>query len=133
MNNQYAVSRLMIWSEWLLKKDTGATGYPKQCNYTKLVQIRGGIGFSPDMDAEAHMVDKFMTQLKRDDVKLFEITSMCFCIKWVDVGNGVYQAAHTRLSNQQAVADHFKCSQSTINDKLHKVYRLLLDYLLDCE
>lgn len=131
MINQYAVSRLMIWSEWLLKKDIGASGYPKQSNYTKLVQIRGGIGFSPDMDAEAQMVDKFMTELKRDDLTLFMIMSMAYCIKWVDAGNGVLVARHTSLSNQQSIADVFGISQKTISNRICKGHTLLIDFIHD--
>jgi len=130
-NNSYAISRLMIWAEWLLRKDQGATGYPRQCNYTKLVQIRGGLGYSVDIDQEATNIDKFMTQLKKENETLFEVASMCYNIKWVDQGHGIKKAMYTNVSNQTSVAQQFGCSQSTINDKLNKVYDKLIDYLHD--
>lgn len=131
MHNHYANTRLMLWSEWLLRKDTGATGYPKQSVYTKLVQIRGGAGFNPDFDGDAQEVDKFMTSLKQSDSKLFEITSMCYNIRWASIGNGIYRAVYTNLSNQQSVAKELGMAQSTVSDKLGKVQALLMEYLLD--
>lgn len=131
--NTYANSRLIIWSEWLLKKDLGSQGFPKQCIYTKLVQIRGGVGYSPDFEDEATIVDKFMTKLRKDDWTLFEIISQCYCIKWVQVNNKIYKAQHTSLSTQACVAERFGYSQRTISEKLNKVQNMLIDFMHDVE
>lgn len=131
MTDTYAASRLVIWSEWILKKDSGATGFPSQSIYTKLVQIRGGIGFDPHFDEEAQLVDKFMTKLKGENKQLFGIISMVYCVKWVPVGNGIERAMYTNLCNQEAVGQAFGIARRTVSDKISKAHHDLLEFIHD--
>lgn len=131
MRDTFAVSRFMLWAVYILNKDTGAQGWPKQSAYTKLVNIRGGAGFDPHFNEEAQMVDAFMTQLKRKDITTFDIVSMCFNIRWVEEGKGIRRAKFSSISDQTSVAKIFNVSQSKISTTLGKVYRELIDFMHD--
>lgn len=131
MTNSHAKSLLMLWSEYVLKKDNGAQGYPKQSNYTKLVQVRGSIAFNPDFDTQSQLVDKFMTELMRSDLLAFEVVSMCYCIRWVKEKNGTRKPHYTNLSSQVVVANVFKFSQTKVNNIACKVERELIDFMHD--
>jgi hypothetical protein len=131
MQTNYANHKLLLWSEWLLKKDLGCNGYPKKATYTNLIQIRGTINGGADFDNDALEVDRFMTKLLASDKLTFDCISLCYNIAWQQKDNGIRKAVYSRLNNQTSVATHFKLSQSTVSYKLGKVHRDLLDYLLD--
>lgn len=128
MRDTYAISRFMMWAVYVLSKDTGAQGWPKQSSYTKLVNIRGGHGFDPNFNEDAQIVDAFMTELKRKDITTFDIVSMLYNIRWVEEGKGIRRAKHTSISDQTTVAKMFGISQKTISFKLARVHIDLIDY-----
>lgn len=119
----------MIWAAYILNKDLGAQGWPKQSIYTKLVNIRGGWGFDPHFNEEAELVDAFMTQIKRKDAITFDIVSMIYNIRWVEEGKGIRRAKHTAISDQTSVAKMFNISQSKVSILLGTVHRDLIDFM----
>lgn len=132
MTDTYAASRLLMWAEFILAKESGEiNGYPSQSNYTKLVQIRGGSNYNPNFDTDALDIDAFMSRLRKDDKLLHDMTSMCYGVKWTESENGIRKAKYTALSTMTAVSGIFGISASTVHARLSKVHKMVIDFLHD--
>lgn len=119
----YINTRLVLWSEWILKRDVGAAGYPKECPYTRLVMRSGGAGYQPDFDDDAHEIDNILVTFKREDKDLFRIVHLFY---GVDFKSG--KAVCVNVS-APLIAKEVGCHRDTVYAKLDKAHRLILDAL----
>ncbi len=121
----YVNTRLMLWSEWALRRDSGALGFPRQCAYTRLVQRSGGAGFAPDFDSDAYQTDNALLQIKKRDKDLFNITCLFYGVRIQKGKCKIYSG------NAVSIAQEFGLSRDTIYARLDKSHRIILDFYLD--
>lgn len=66
--------KLMVWAAWACKKSSGGLGYPKECSYTKLVNVRSEVvAFTPEMNADAEEMEQCIVALSVNDPKLAQV------------------------------------------------------------
>jgi hypothetical protein len=57
-NDEYIKIRMQQWAEWVVMRESGAVGYPRECSYTRMQARSGSSGFhSPDIDMEAMEIE----------------------------------------------------------------------------
>lgn len=122
MLNTYVNRRMVEWASWVLKRESGALGYPRQCSYTKLAASGGGAGYVPDLDSDAMEVDGIMLQIKKQDEKVFRVLHMFYGVEFVKG-----HAVPTATSSAQLLAKEFGCHRDTLYTWLEKGHRLLMD------
>lgn len=85
--------KLMVWSAWNSKKLSGALGYPKECNYTKLVHSHGAAGsFTPDMNDDAQKMEDCIVALRATEPNLAEVITLLYMhqtLSYVQIGKRV--------------------------------------------
>ena len=64
--------RLGRWAQWVLTRESGGLGYPRECPYTRLM-ARGGSGFIPGLDAEAMQIETAVCELKKENAELHQV------------------------------------------------------------
>lgn len=123
MIHTYVNSRLVMWSEWVLKREAGSLGYPRECPYTRLMQRSGGAGFKPDLDSDAMEIDKILTDLKKSDPKIFRVTHLFYGIEFKS--GKVVPMSMTK----EMIAKDLGIHRDTVYNHLDKAHRLILDGL----
>lgn len=122
MLNTYVTRRMVQWADWILKREGGALGYPKQCSYTRLAASGGSAGYVPDLDSDAMEVDGILVKIKEQDPKVYTVLTMFY---GVEIQKG--HAKSTNTNTAQLLAQHFGCHRDTLYAWLEKGHRLLMD------
>ena len=122
MLNTYVNRRMVQWTDWLLKREGGALGYPKQCSYTRLAASGGTSGYIPDLDSDAMEVDGIMLKIKEQDEKIFRVMHMFYGVEFVGG-----HAVRTGISTAQLLAKEFGCHRDTLYAWLEKGHRMMMD------
>lgn len=117
----YVNTRMVLWSEWVLKREDGATGYPRECPYTRLVARGGGSGFVMDVDGDAMEVDKALSELKKHHPKIYRTLHLFY---GVDFKGG---KAVSVILTKEMIAKDIDCHRDTIYSYLDRGHVLLLD------
>lgn len=120
--NIYISRRMTEWSDWLLKREEGALGFPKQCSYTRLAASGGSAGFTPGTDSDAMEVDAIMAQIKLANPKIYRVLHMFFGVDFKD-GRPV----PTAINTAQLLAVEYGCHRDTLYTWLDQGERMLLD------
>ena len=117
----YVNSRLVLWAEWVLKREDGATGFPRECPYTRLVARGGGAGFVMDVDGEAMEVDKALLDIKKHYPDTYKALHLFY---GVDFKNG---KAVSVMMTKDMVAKTIGCHRDTVYSHLDRGHRMLLE------
>lgn len=121
MLHKYVNERMIDWSYWILKRDGGAQGYPKECPYTRLV-ARGGVrGFVPDLDSNSVEVDKILCNIKKLNKEVYRVMHLFY---GVDFKSGKAVCVH---SSAVTIAQDLQCHRDTVYAHLERGHRLMLD------
>lgn len=123
MINAYINSRLVIWSEWELKREEGALGYPTECPYTRLVQRSGGAGFKPDFDSDAYEISLILIKIKNINPEIYRVLHLFY---GVEFSNGQVKAVSM---TRDAIAKDIKCHRDTVYNYIDKGHKLIMDFL----
>ena len=67
--------RLERWAEWVLRRESGGLGYPRECSYTRLA-ARSGNGFVPSADHESWQTEQAVVLLARSDELLHQVITV---------------------------------------------------------
>jgi hypothetical protein len=94
--------KLMVWAAWASKKSVGALGYPKECNYTKLVHARSeGVAFTPEMNTEAEEMEACIVALSVTDPHLAQVIRLRY----------MYQTmSNVQIGKQVGCSDKTACA-----------------------
>ena len=63
--------RLANWADWVMRREDGGLGFPKECPYTRL-QGRSEGGFVPTESCDAWVIEKAVSALKLADAALWQ-------------------------------------------------------------
>ena len=111
--------KLMVWAAWNSKKLSGALGYPKECNYTKLVHSHGVVAsFTPDMNDDAQKMEACIVALRATEPNLAEVITLRY----------MYQT----MSDVQ-IGKRVGCSNKTAKAWVGVAHQRLLGFLNDLE
>ncbi|HAJ71372.1 MAG TPA: hypothetical protein DCO68_04780, partial [Methylophilaceae bacterium] len=69
--NKHVNDRMVIWSEWVIRKDDGNLGYPKECPYTRRIARSGGMGYQPNFNDDSIEIDRCLAKIKKDHPIIF--------------------------------------------------------------
>jgi len=118
---QYVNSRMVLWSEWALKREDGSIGFPSECPYTRLVARSGGSGYKPDVDGDAMEVDKALSAIKKDLPKIYRCLHLFYGID--------FRSGHPVpvMLTKEMIAKDLQCHRDTVYSYLERGSRLLLD------
>lgn len=76
-NDEYIKARLIQWSMWVLQREGGGLGFPRECSYTRMQARSGSVGFSsPEVDMDAMEMEQAVCALPeylRDTVRQFYV------------------------------------------------------------
>lgn len=117
----YVNSRLVLWSEWVLKREASALGYPRECPYTRLMARAGGAGYKPDIDGDAMEVDKALVKMKPHHPKIYRALHLFYGI---DFKNG---KAIPVMLTKEMIAKDLECHRDTVYSFLDRGHVMLLD------
>ncbi len=119
----YVNSRLVMWAEWVVRREEGALGYPKECPYTRLQQRSGGVGFRPNFASDALEIDAVMTKLKQQNPLKFRAVHLHY---GVEFKRG--KAVTVNVTGEQIAKDVGKC-RDTVYNWIDCAHRFVLDAL----
>lgn len=117
----YVNSRLVLWAEWVLKREDGATGFPRECPYTRLVARAGGSGYQPDVDGDAMEVDKALSIIKQNHPIVYRALHLFYGVEFKS-GKAV-----SVMMTKDMVAKDIGCHRDTVYSYLDRGHRMLLD------
>lgn len=121
----YVKSRMLMWSEWVLKREAGALGYARECPYTRLMQRSGGAGYQPDIDGDAMEVDAALCQFKKSHPQVFRAMHLYYGIEFS--GSKAISITMTRAM----IAADLKIHPDTLSERLNAGHRMLMDTFLE--
>lgn len=110
----YINSRLVMWAEWVRRKDDGGIGFPRECSYTRL-QGRSGGGFVPNVDADCWEIECAVTALKTASPRLHQVVDLFYC----------------RTMTGEQMAKRCQCSRDTLYARLHQAHVEIMNWLQD--
>lgn len=111
--------KLMIWAAWQSKRSSGALGYPRECNYTKLVHVRSdGVTLTPDMNHDAEKMEACIVALRATEPKYAKAIELRYMFQ--------------TMSDVQ-ISKQLGCSDKTVKAWIGIAMQRLLGYLNDLE
>lgn len=119
----YVNSRLVLWSEWELKREAGAIGYPRECPYTRLMARSGGAGYQPDVDSDAMEIAAILSGFKQHHAKIYRALHLFYGIEFKQG-----RAYVVRLTKEQ-IAHDLGCCRDTFYAWLDRGHVMILDAL----
>lgn len=119
----YVNNRLVMWSEWVARRDDAGLGFPKECSYTRLMQRSGGAGYQPEFASEALEIDRAMTALKKRDPQMFRAVHLFYGIEFKQG-----KALTVRMTKEQIAKDLGR-HRDTVYDWIDRAHRVILDAL----
>jgi hypothetical protein len=119
----YINSRMVLWSEWVMRREDGALGYPKECPYTRLMARSGGSGYQPNFDSDAREIDNALAEIKKKNIAHF---SAIVNFYGVDIRNG---HAYSISVDAKQLATQLSIHKDTLYSWIDKCHRDILDLL----
>lgn len=123
----YVNSRLVVWSEWIVRREDEGLGFPKECCYTRLVARSGGAGYQPDFTSDAQEIDSIMTKFKNHDADKFRALHLFYGVEFKQ-GKTI-----TVSMNQKQIAADLGRHRETVSNWLDEGHRFILDGLLESD
>lgn len=123
MINTYINNRLVVWSEWELKREAGALGYPTECPYTRLMQRSGGAGYQPNFDGDAYEIAGILVKIKKSEPNIYRVLHLFYGIEFI---NGHAKAISL---TRDMIAKDLQCHRDTVYNYIDKGHRLIMDAL----
>lgn len=117
----YVNSRCVLWSEWELKREASALGFPRECPYTRLVARAGGSGYQPDIDGDAMEVATALSKIKLHHPKIYRAIHLFYGIEFK---NGHAVAV---MLTKEMIAKDLECHRDTVYSYLDRGHVMLLD------
>lgn len=110
---------LMVWAAWNSKKIGGGLGYPRECNYTKLVKVQSDrSAFTPNLNDNAEKMEACIIALRATEPKLAAVITLRY----------MYQT----MSDVQ-ISKQVGCSDKTVKAWVGVAMQRLLGFLNDLE
>lgn len=116
MNDSYVVFRINQWAQWVMRRDDGGLGYPKQVPYTNLMPRTHNANITPEMSEECFEVEQCVTALRIVDEELYAV----LVLSYVQI-NMTLEQKLKKLG----------CCKQTYYNKVERCHRMIYDYLLD--
>ena len=99
--------RLCNWAEWVMRRDSGAIGFPRECAYTRK-SASGGGGFIPSCESEAWQIEQAIVYLKMTDKILHQV----IVVQYLSMNNDHLVIVVQYLSMRSAEQKHRVCGCS---------------------
>lgn len=121
----YVDSRMMVWLKWVLARDDGGLGFPKQCGYCSLVQRSGGAGFQPEFESDAVEIDNILSKLKQKDESKWRALMLHFDLEFVKGKantvrlTGEQKAERLGVKSRNTVGLWVSAAKRFVEDELH--------------